>query len=123
MKTNPTTTTSTTDPARPGVATPYSLVMTTIDSQDAAEHLAAEIVEARLAACVQIVPVRSVYRWHGELRREPECLLLIKTAAPLPDIERLLRARHSYQTPEIVQLPISGGSNDYLSWLAEAGRG
>lgn len=113
------------DPVRqPDAAatTPYSLVMTTIDSEAAAQDLAATLVEARLAACVQIVPVNSVYRWQGQLRRDAEYLLLIKTAAPLADIERLLRAQHSYQMPEIVQLPITGGSREYLSWLAAAGQ-
>jgi periplasmic divalent cation tolerance protein len=95
------------------------IVMTTAGSQDEAEQLADAIVGARLAACVQIQPVRSVYRWQGEIRREPEWLLMAKTRTGcFAELEALIRARHSYALPEIVQLPISAGFADYLGWLA-----
>ena len=95
------------------------IVMTSIGTEDEAEVLAAAVVEAQLGACVQIQRVRSVYTWQGELHREPEWVLHIKTlAARYAVLEAFIRARHSYQTPEIVQVPITAGSADYLHWLA-----
>lgn len=97
---------------------PACIVMTSIGTEDEAEALAAAIVEAQLAACVQIQRVRSLYVWQGELHREPEWVLQIKTLdARYAALEAFIRERHSYQTPEIVQLPITAGSADYLRWL------
>jgi periplasmic divalent cation tolerance protein len=97
------------------------IAMTSIGTEDEAERLAAAIVEARLAACVQVQRVRSLYVWQGELHREPEWVLQIKTLrARYAALEAFIRERHSYQTPEIVQVPITDGAVDYLRWL-EAG--
>lgn len=94
------------------------IVMTTLGTEDEAEALAAAIVEARLAACVQVQRIRSFYVWEGLLQRESEWLLLIKSAsARYPAIEAFIRERHGYETPEIVQVPIVTGSADYLRWL------
>lgn len=96
------------------------IVMTTTGTEDEADQLADAIVEARLAACVQIQRVRSVYVWEGETRREPEWLLIMKSrTARYPELEALIRERHSYAVPEIVQLPITAGSADYLRWVAQ----
>ncbi|GAA4331570.1 divalent-cation tolerance protein CutA [Variovorax defluvii] len=100
------------------------IVMTTASTEDEAELLAAAIVEARLAACVQVERVRSFYMWQGTLHREPEWLLLIKTlSARFAALEAFIRERHSYETPEIVHLPITAGSPAYLRWLAEGSSG
>lgn len=100
------------------------IVMTTAGTEDEAEALAAAIVESRLAACVQVQRVRSFYIWESELHREPEWLLLIKTLTTRQGaLEAFIRERNSYQTPEIVQVPITGGSADYLRWLADGSRG
>lgn len=97
------------------------MVLTTTGTEDEAEALAAAIVEARLAACVQVQRVRSFYIWHNELHREPEWLLMVKTRSlRYAALEAFIRERHSYETPEIVQLPITAGSADYLGWLATA---
>ncbi len=97
------------------------IVMTTTGTEDGADTLAAAIVEAGLAACVQVQRVRSFYVWQGALQREPEWLLMAKTRSQhYAALEAFIRQRHSYQTPEIVQLPISAGSADYLSWLGAA---
>lgn len=94
------------------------LVMTTLGTEDEAEALATALVEARLAACVQVQRVRSVYRWQGEVRHEPEWLLTAKTRrlrfAALKDF---IRGRHSDEVPEIVQVPITEGHVPYLDWL------
>jgi periplasmic divalent cation tolerance protein len=97
----------------------YILVLTTVATKQFANDLAHSIVSARLAACVQIQPVQSVYRWKGEVCTGPEYLLAIKTvAARYADLERHIRVNHSYETPEIVRLPIAGGSPEYLAWIA-----
>lgn len=97
----------------------FILVLTTVGTKQFASDLARSIVEARLAACVQIQSVQSVYRWKDEIANEPEWLLAIKTVDRLyAALEQHIRANHSYETPEIVRLPITGGSADYLAWLS-----
>lgn len=94
------------------------IVMTSIGTEDEAEALAEAIVEARLAACVQVQWVRSLYIWQDVLHREPEWVLHIKTLdARYGALEAFIRERHSYETPEIVRVPITAGSADYLDWL------
>ena len=101
--------------------TGYVTVLTTTATEDEAEAIAEAMLADGLAACVQITAVRSRYIWQGQVRREPEQLLLIKTRAELFEIVRgKIRAIHSYDTPEIVALPISAGDADYLSWLGGA---
>jgi periplasmic divalent cation tolerance protein len=100
-------------------------VMLTAGSREEASRLAEMLVGARLAACVQILPeIESVYHWKGEVRREPEVLLLAKTTqARFPLLEREVRALHSYETPEIIALPVTGASAPYLEWLTAAVKG
>ena len=99
----------------------YIVVLTTVGTKQFAGDLARSIVGARLAACVQIQSVDSVYRWKGEVRSEPEWLLAIKTTeAKYAELENYIRANHSYETPEIVRVPIAGGSREYLGWIAES---
>jgi len=95
------------------------IVMMTAGSREEAARLAEMLVGARLAACVQILPeMESVYHWKGEVRREPEILLLAKTTeARFALLEREVRALHSYDTPEIIALPIIAASAPYLEWL------
>lgn len=101
------------------VPTEAAIVMTTTGSEDEAERLAAALVENRLAACVQVMPIRSFYVWQGKPQRDAEWLLLIKTrGAHYAAVETFIRAHHSYETPEIVMVPVSAGSPDYLAWLA-----
>ena len=96
------------------------LVLTTIGLKDAAERLAQQLVERRLAACVNIVgPIRSVYRWKDKIEHEQEYLLLIKTtAAQTERLQAALRELHPYELPECVELAIDGGTEQYLAWLA-----
>lgn len=85
-----------------------------------AERIAATVVGERLAACVNIVPgLTSIYRWDGQVHRDAELLLLIKTRqATYPLLESRIRALHPYQVPEIIALPIQAGSAAYLNWIA-----
>jgi len=95
------------------------VVLMTAANGGEASRIADELVESRLAACVQIIPeVRSVYRWKGQLQRDREVLLLAKTTrAKFAELESKVRAMHSYETPEIVALPIAEVSGPYLKWL------
>ena len=102
----------------------YVTVLTTTASEAEAEAIAEALLAEELAACVQISEIRSRYVWQGQLQRETELLLLIKTRAALFEIVRAkIRAMHGYETPEIVALPIVAGDADYLSWMAGAVRG
>jgi periplasmic divalent cation tolerance protein len=95
-------------------------VVTTVDSTESAETLARGVVEARLAACVQIVgPVRSLYWWQGSIDDAREWQLVIKTTSErLLALEAHIRENHSYDTPEITFTAISGGSREYLDWIS-----
>ncbi len=105
-------------------ASAYCIVLTTTASQQQAETLARQIVQARLGACVQIQSVKSFYSWQGALRAEPECQLAIKTRSDrFAALAQFISAQHPYDTPEIVQIPITAGSSDYLHWLDAATRG
>ncbi len=97
-------------------------VQTTASSEDEAHRLAAALLEARLAACVQVVgPVRSRYWWQGRLESATEWLCLAKTTQDrVEEATALLRAAHSYDTPEVIAVPIVGGGEDYLQWIADA---
>src|SRR5262245_28281101 len=97
------------------------VVLITAPNREEAIRLADMLVGAHLAACVQILPeMESVYRWEGKIERQPEILLIAKTTrARCDELERDVRALHSYDTPEIVALPIVTGSEPYLRWLRE----
>jgi periplasmic divalent cation tolerance protein len=98
------------------------VVLSTCSSAGEAEKIARDLVERRLAACVNVVPgVRSIYRWKGAVEQAEEWLLIIKTArARFEPLRAQLRALHSYETPEIIALPIVDGIGSYLSWIAES---
>ncbi|OGO03064.1 MAG: hypothetical protein A2Y59_06430 [Chloroflexi bacterium RBG_13_52_14] len=98
------------------------VVLITTGSEQEAHKIARLLIEERKAACVNIVPgVDSVFRWKGKIGSARESLLLVKTRAPLlSDIISLVKEVHSYEVPEIIALPITGGSEDYLRWLDSA---
>jgi len=103
--------------------TDFVTVMTTIDSEVDAAALARALVERKLAACVQRLPVASCYEWQGEVRDELEFLLIVKTRRALyGELEAVIRELHSYATPEIVCLDIAAGSKPYLDWIAAVTR-
>ncbi|WP_125776460.1 divalent-cation tolerance protein CutA [Antribacter gilvus] len=95
-------------------------VATTFDDEAAALEVADGAVRARLAACAQLEgPITSVYRWKGEVQREREWRLVLKTRPELAEALVLhLRALHTYDVPEIVVTPIVGGNAEYLAWAA-----
>jgi len=93
----------------------------TCGSEAEALKIANALVEARLAACVNVVaPIRSIYRWEGKIWDEKEWLLIIKTEKHRFDaLEKKVKSLHSYSVPEIISLPITEGSAAYLNWLVE----
>ncbi|HEU4830342.1 MAG TPA: divalent-cation tolerance protein CutA [Gemmatimonadales bacterium] len=96
-------------------------VSTTVESRDAADRLAAALVTERLAACAHVAgPIASTYRWAGSVERAEEWYCHFKTTrARLEGLMAAIRARHSYELPEIVVVPL-GGSEEYLRWIAES---
>ncbi|MCA9247737.1 MAG: divalent-cation tolerance protein CutA [Planctomycetales bacterium] len=96
------------------------VVLTTTDKREDAQRIARELIERRLAACVQIVgPVESVYRWQGAVETTQEWQCLAKTTDDqYAALEAAIVALHSYDTPEIIALPIEQASATYLAWLA-----
>ena len=100
------------------------VVLCACPDEPIAERIARELVEARLAACVNRLPgVRSTYRWKGVLQDEPDVLLAIKTVRSRYEVlEMRLKALHPYEVPEIIALPVLAGAAPYLAWLAEETR-
>jgi periplasmic divalent cation tolerance protein len=105
--------------------------MSTAPSREVAQRLARAMVERRLAACVQLLPIDTVYVWDGDVQEEAEVLLLIKARSErLAAIEGLVAEQHPYEVPELVRLDVTGGLPAYLRWIddvtgpsAEAGPG
>jgi periplasmic divalent cation tolerance protein len=95
------------------------VVLCTAPDAAVAERLARGVVEARLAACANIVPgIRSIYRWQGQVQDEAELLLLIKTRAErFSELEAWLKQHHPYEVPEVLSLPAGAVSSPYLAWL------
>jgi len=98
------------------------VILVTAASRRECLKIAKHLVEARLAACVNITSgIESVYRWEGKLNRDKEYLMLIKsTRALFPEIEHAISQIHSYHTPEVICLPIIDGSLNYLQWLSDS---
>jgi periplasmic divalent cation tolerance protein len=95
------------------------LVLTHLPDRAAALELARALVEARLAACVNVgQPVHSMYHWQGQIETADEVPVTIKTRAGLyADVEAAVRARHPYELPEIIAVPVCDGLRPYLDWL------
>jgi periplasmic divalent cation tolerance protein len=94
------------------------VVMTTVANKEQAEKLARSVLEARLAACVQVQEITSYYWWDEKINRDGEQLLYLKTTSDkYRALETWLAANHGYDTPEILQLPVEAGFEKYLSWM------
>jgi periplasmic divalent cation tolerance protein len=102
--------------------TDFVIVLTTLPIEGDIEKFAAQLVDERLAACVNILPaMRSVYRWKNAIEKADERQLIIKTSrAAVTALEARIRKLHPYDVPEFIVLPIDSGSADYLSWLSES---
>ena len=96
----------------------YCMILTTVGSRDEAERISELLVLRRYAACVQISSINSTYRWEGEIHKDAEYLLLIKTKIDLYNqVESAILENHSYEVPEIIQIPVMQGFNGYLGWI------
>ena len=100
----------------------YSVVLATAGSGPQADSIARALVERRLAACVNILgPICSVFRWEGKVQTEEERVLLIKAPSALyPEIAKTILELHSYECPEILQLPVQAGLEDYLACIGSS---
>ena len=98
------------------------LVLTTAGSEAEARKIANQLVERRLAACVNVIPqIQSVYRWQGKVETAEEFLLVIKTTRTRSaDVQAAIRELHSYDLPECVVISMEDGSAEYLRWIEES---
>jgi len=98
----------------------FSMILTTVDSKEKAEELAKSLIKNSLAACVQISPILSLYQWDNRFQRDNEYLLRIKSRSSLySEIEKFIAENHPYDTPQIVEVPITQGLSSYLDWIEE----
>lgn len=99
----------------------YVQVQTAVPSREEGLRIARSAVDARLAACAQVLgPMTSTYWWKGQVEVAEECLVLLKTsAAKYADLERHIQQEHSYEVAEIISVPITGGLASYLAWIDE----
>jgi periplasmic divalent cation tolerance protein len=100
----------------------YIIVLITTPNQETSEVIARTLLEKKLAACVNMVaPVSSLYTWEGDINRDEEMLLLVKSKAALFESELIpaVQAVHPYDVPEIIALPILMGSANYLAWIGD----
>lgn len=97
------------------------VVLCTFANEEEALRIGSALVEARLAACVNLLPrIRSVYRWKGEIEYADEALLLVKTTQQgFPALRERIKKLHPYETPEIIAVPVIDGLADYLGWIRE----
>ena len=98
----------------------YCIILTTCPDNKEAKTLASKLIKEKLAACVQLSPITSYYTWKGDTHTDPEVRLLIKTRARLYGlVEQFIKQNHSYEVPQIVQITINDGSDEYLDWIDE----
>lgn len=97
------------------------VTLCTVPDRESGERIALALVEEHLAACVNLVPgVTSTYRWQGKVEKASECVLIIKTTSTrFEAVKNRLQALHTYDLPEIIALPITAGSDEYLKWITE----
>ncbi len=100
----------------------YILVLVTVKNKKEAQKIAASLIKAKLAACVNIIDkINSIFFWSGKIDRAEESLLLIKSRQQkLPQVIKLIKSLHSYEVPEIIALPIIAGDKPYLRWIDAA---
>jgi len=101
--------------------TDVAVVFSTAPSAEVAKTLARHLVEAKLAACCNIVPgLTSIYTWKGKVEEDSELLLIIKTRKELlEELTKVIKEKHPYDEPEVLALPPLGGSDSYIRWVLE----
>lgn len=101
------------------------ILLSTVESAQTAEKIASTVVEERLAACVNVLPgVSSYFRWEGEIQREQEFMLILKTSTDrLRELIERIKILHPYEVPEIVSVPVEEGHQPFLDWVERETRG
>lgn len=98
--------------------TDYSVVLTTFGNQENRKKVISLILEEKLAACIQVIPIESFYMWKDKLTEDKEELAIIKTQSKhFERLQNLILQHHSYEIPEIILLPVSEGFSGYLDWI------
>ena len=98
----------------------YSIVITTTGNKEDADKIANSLLSEKLAACIQVTQIKSYYTWKGSTNIDDEHLLIIKCKkGDYSEIEKNIKSNHSYEVPEIIQVPITAGLPAYLSWINE----
>jgi periplasmic divalent cation tolerance protein len=101
--------------------TQYRLVYITAKDEEEANRIGQALVGEKLAACVNIHPIRSIFRWQGEISQEEEVAILAKTRAELVDeVMSRVKELHSYEVPCIIVLPLEKGNPDFLEWISQS---
>jgi periplasmic divalent cation tolerance protein len=96
----------------------YQVVLTTTNSKENVRALVDSILEQKLAACIQVIPIDSHYSWEGKITHDGEFLLLLKTkAADYANLEAAISAVHAYEVPEVIAIDIENGSSKYIDWI------
>lgn len=100
----------------------FRVILVTAPDVEVGRQVARAVLDARLVACVNIVPkIESLYWWKGEIQSESEVLLVMKTkTGKINHLEAAVKAAHPYEIPEFVVLPIAAGSPDYLKWITDS---
>ena len=98
------------------------LILTTASTKTEADQIANKLVQEKLAACVNIIPnIKSIYRWKDKINEDSEYLLIIKTVKRVEeDVFENICKLHSYDTPEMISIPVTGGEKNYLNWLSKS---
>lgn len=100
--------------------TRYGVILVTTASKGEGEAIASALITQKLAACVSLTPIHSLYTWQGQVHSDEEWQLMIKTdLAQFEAVSAQIQALHSYEVPEIIALPIMAGSESYLNWIAQ----
>ena len=97
------------------------VILVTVENQEEAIRIGEGMVNARLAACANIITgIRSIYRWKGKVVKAQEVLLILKSTRPLyRALEKAIKAIHTYETPEILALPVKEGLDQYMGWVRD----
>jgi len=95
------------------------VVLVTVANKEEAVRIGEGVVKAKLAACANVVPgIQSIYRWKGKVVKSQEFLLILKSSkARYSELEKAIKAMHTYETPEIIALPVKEGLDRYLQWV------
>ena len=106
-------------PIRKKSAEDVFVILVTAANQEEAERIGERVVKARLAACANVIPgIQSIYRWKGKVVKSEEVLLILKSAKlRYTALEKMIKAMHTYETPEIIALPVKEGLDQYLRWV------